>query len=80
MSLYAWKYMVDTILQCRYLIPALNAWAARAQYLTAHPAASQFPGHGRLDDLTTERSKGMWVIDVLGLFFDMLSMGAGTRH
>ena len=34
--------------------------------------ATQFPGHGCMDDLTNERSfdsKGTWVIDVFGLFF-----------
>ena len=37
-----------------------------------------------MDDLTTERSfdsQATWVIDVLGLFFDMLSMGVCiNRH
>ena len=41
-------------LQCRHLIPALNAWAARAWYMTACPIAIQFSGHGSVDDLTAE--------------------------
>ena len=44
--------------------------------LTTH-----FPRHGCMDDLTTERSIGpqaTWVIDVFGLFFDMLSTGVCT--
>ena len=43
----------------------------------------QFPGHGCMDDLTTERSfdlQATWVIDVLGKFFDMLSMGFCTTR
>ena len=43
--------------QCRHLIPALNAWAARAYYTTARPIATQFPGHGCMDDFATERRK-----------------------
>ena len=42
--------------QCRHLISALNAWAARAEYTTASPIASRFPGQGCMDDVTTERS------------------------
>ena len=49
-----------SILQCRYLIPALNAWAAGAYYTAARPIATSFPGHGfdhrSLADFTTERS------------------------
>ena len=59
-----------------HLIPAVNA-----QYTTVRPIATQFPGHGCLDDLTTERSfnsQATCVVDVLGLFFDMLSMGFCT--
>ena len=45
---------------------------------------AQFPEQGCQDDLTTERSfdsQATWVIDVLGLFFDMLSMVVlKTRH
>ena len=40
-----------------------------------------FPRHGCTDGLTTERSFDLqttWVIRVLGLFFDMLYMGACT--
>ena len=46
--------------------------------MTARPIGTQFPGQGCMDDLTTERSvssQATWVIDVLGLFFDFLSMG-----
>ena len=39
-------------IQCRHLIPALNAWAARAYYTTARPVATQFPWHGGTYDLT----------------------------
>ena len=34
--------------------------------------ATQFPGHGSMDDLTTKRSfhsQATWAVDVLGLFF-----------
>ena len=43
--------------------------------------ASQFSGHGCMDDPTTERSFDSpvtWVIDMLGLIFDMLSLGVCT--
>ena len=39
--------------------------------MAARPIDTQFPGHGSIDDLTTERSfnsQATWVIDVLGLF------------
>ena len=71
-------------LQCRHLIPARNAWADQTYYMTARPIATQFAGHGCLHDLTTERSfdiQATWVINVLDLFFDILSMGVCTaRH
>ena len=54
--------------QCRHLIPALNAWAACAKYTTACPIATQFPGHGCMDDLTTKRSfdsQTTWVVGML---------------
>ena len=42
---------------------------------------TQFPRHGcNEDDLATEHSfesHDAWVTDVLGLFFDILSMGVG---
>ena len=72
------------LIQCQHLIPALNAWAARAEYTTAHPIATQFPGHGCMYDLTTERSfdsQAMWVINVFDFLFDMIYMGVcTTRH
>ena len=43
---------VASDIQCRHLIPALNVLAAQ----TARPIATQFPGYGCMDDLTTERS------------------------
>ena len=71
-------------LQYRHLIPALNEWATRAWYTTACPIACQFPGHGCMDDPIAERgfdSQATWVLGVLGVFFDMLSMGVcTTRH
>ena len=52
-------------------------------YMTARPIVAQFPGHGCMDDLTTERrfdSEATCVTDVLGLF-GMISMGVCTaRH
>ena len=43
-----------------------------------------FLEHGCLDDLTTERnfdSQATWVIDMFGIFFDMLPMSVcTTRH
>ena len=47
--------------------------------MTAHPISTQFPGHGCTDNLTNSRSFDLpttWVINVLGLFFSMQSMGA----
>ena len=51
---------------------------------TARPIAPQLSGNRCVDDLTAERnfdSQATWVIDVLDLFHDMLSMGVcTTRH
>ena len=63
-----------SIVQCRHLIPALNAWATRAKYTTACPIAtlSQSWMHECMDDLTTERGvdlQATWVIDVLDSVF-----------
>ena len=33
------------VVQCRNLIPALNAWAVRAYYTTGRPIATDFPWH-----------------------------------
>ena len=41
--------------QCRHLIPALNAWAVRASYTTARPIDTQFHGHGCMNYLKIER-------------------------
>ena len=72
------------VIQCQQFIPTLNALAAQALYRTAHTTAIQFPGNVCMDDLTTELSfdsKATWVIDVLSLFFDLLSVGVcTTRH
>ena len=45
--------------------------------MTARVIAAQFPGHGCMDDLATERSfdsQTTWVIDVFRLMSDLLSM------
>ena len=71
---------VDTRIQCRHVIPALNA---RVKYTTARLIAIQFPGH-RCDhkSLTSQLNVALirvaiWVINVLGV----VSMGAcTTRH
>ena len=64
------------------LIPTLNAQAVGASYTNAHPITTQFPGHRCMGELMTPQlilvSKFTWVIDVLGLFFDMLSMRVFT--
>ena len=58
--------------------------AARAWYPTTCSIANRFSGHWCMDGLTTERSLDLQttrVIDVLGLFFAMSSMGVcATRH
>ena len=74
--------------------PMINSWIRPWEHghavrhsistLNARPIASQFSRHGCMDDLTTERtfdSRVTWVVDVLGLLLDMLSMGVCTiRH
>ena len=45
------RYHCSWPLQCRHLIPALNAWAALAKYKTTCPIATQFPWHGCMNDL-----------------------------
>ena len=51
------------------------------QYCT--PVVIQFPGYECMDDLPTERSsdlQGMWIIDMLGFFLDMLSIGVSYNQ
>ena len=46
--------------------------------MTACLIATQFPGHGCMDDLTTEisfDSQALWVIDVLGIYFWHINHG-----
>ena len=76
----------DNRVQCRHFIPALNVWATRAYYTTAHPDCHPFPWvwmQPQVPDLTTERTfdpQETWVIaDGLDLCFDMLSMGIYTK-
>ena len=78
-------YVLNVHVQCRHLIPALNVRAAWAKYTNACPIATQFPGHGCMDDLTTKRSfdsQTTWVIDMQGktilkcVFMDVYT----TRH
>ena len=38
--------IAESIIQCRHLIPALNARVARTWGRTARPVATQSPGHG----------------------------------
>ena len=64
--------------QCRHLISAPNAWAARAKYTTSSPIATQVPEYGCMDNFRTELRfdlQSMWVINVLCLFFDMFIHG-----
>ena len=42
--------------QCRHVIPVLNAWAAGPKYTTTHPIVNQFPGRRCMHDLKTESS------------------------
>ena len=56
--------------QCQHIIPALNAWIAREVYTTARLMATQFPGHGCMNDLTTE--KKLSYIRKLGRVIDVL--------
>ena len=47
------------------------------------PIVTQFPGLGCMDDLKTKRrvdKEATWVIDMLGLFLDMYSMGVCTTR
>ena len=51
--------------------------------MTACPIANQFPGHGCMDIIATERrfdSQATWVIDMLGLFLVILSIGVCTTR
>ena len=48
--------------------------------MTARPIATQFPGHGSMDDLTTERSFDLYATWRIGLLFDMLLMGVCTTR
>ena len=77
------KELIALNVPCQHLIPAFNAWAACAQHNTQlYPWLP--PTFLGMDDLTTEssfESQVTLVNDVLGLLFDMLSMGVcTTRH
>ena len=51
-------------------------WRGR-MHTTTRPIATTFQGHGCISDITNGHdvdSQATWVIDELGLFFDMLSM------
>ena len=52
--MYSYFNFFFTSIQCRHLIPALNAWAVRAYYTTARPIDTQFHGHGCVDFLQIE--------------------------
>ena len=71
------------LLQCQHLIPALNAWAAWAKYKTTCPIATQFPGHGCMNDLqpnVTLIRKLRGSLMCLSNFIEMLSMGVCTTR
>ena len=69
-------------LQCRHLIPALNAWPARAWYTTTCSIATQFSGHGwTLYNQSYFDVQATWVIDVFDWLFDIIDMCVcTTRH
>ena len=49
--------------------------------MTARPIATQFRGHGSMNDLTTDHSfdsQASWVIGVFGICVYMLSVGVCT--
>ena len=51
--------------------------------MTAQLIATQFPGHGCIDDFTIERSfesQATWVIDVLGSFLSHVIHGCLYSH
>ena len=55
-----------------FTVPTFNFCTKRAG-----PIATQLPGHGCIDDFITEcsfDSQATWIMDGLGLFFDMFSM------
>ena len=69
------------MLQCRHLIPALKM--CRQPGHNTRPHARLPPSFLGMDYLTTERSfdsQATWVIDLLGLSFDMLSIGVWTTR
>ena len=76
---------VEIHVQCRHLIPALNAWAVRAYYTNESPIDTQFHTYGCMDFLKIKHSSHKQVtlrsLMCLDHFFDMLSVGfCTTRH
>ena len=65
------------MLQCRHLIPALNARAARTQFKTARLIATHFLGHGCMDDLATDQS---FDLQAMCVFADEVLGFGRTRH
>ena len=74
----------SSYLQCRHLIPALNMWAARAEYTTARSIATHFPWHGCMYDLQLNVAlvrKLRGSLKCLAYFLDMSFMVVcTTRH
>ena len=76
------KRTLETI-QCGHLIPALNAWKARAKYTTACLITTQFPGHGCINDpqlnvALVHKLRGLLLC--LAYFLEVLSIGVGTTR
>ena len=85
-----WKvWFICHSLQCRHLIPALNAWAARPKYTTACLIVNQSSGHG-CDHMSLASQLNVALIRNLRgslmclAFFDMIcqvfvQLGTGRR-
>ena len=82
-SEFIFLFISQIVSSCGYTVPTFNSCTkyAGSQGIVHDriPDCHHFPGYGCMDDLTTERSfdsQASCVINVFGLFFDILPMGA----
>ena len=77
--------LLPFVVQCRHLIPTLNAWETRAKCTTARPIANQFPGHGCMNDLNVALIRklrgywGNWFVFLMCYPWVFIQPGTGRR-
>ena len=74
--------ILKVVIASKSIVPTFNAYikclGSPAQYTTARPIATLFPGHWCMDDLTIEHNFDSQVIWVIDLFLETISIGVFT--